>query len=363
MNAKIVMPDVGKANRILAISDIHGNAELLKRQLKAVGFSDCDFLMLLGDYIEKGPENLATLRYVMELCTKPNVCALSGNCDTIWEDVRYERYHENLLRYMLWRKEGILNEMCLEQGIFIHEGMDKANMQERLLSAYDAEFTWLSELPHIIDTPKLTFVHAGITNEDLAAQDANECMMYKAFMENAPHFTKYVVAGHWPTVNYTAYTNGLLSHMPIIDREKRVVSIDGGNVVKRSGQLNCLIYTEGGVFSFAFIDDLPSRTVSAPQTSRGEPLSITWMHNEIELLRRGESECECVLKHTGQRVLIPNDYLFEKDGLHFSRDYTSYIMPLNEGDTVSLVERHENRALIKRGGILGWVDQALLTVN
>ncbi|HWS30429.1 MAG TPA: metallophosphoesterase, partial [Clostridia bacterium] len=355
MNAKVVTPDVSKANRILAVSDIHGNAELFKRLLKAVGFCDRDFLMLLGDYIEKGPENLATLHYVMELCKKPNVCALSGNCDTIWEDVRYERYHENLLRYMLWRKEGILNEMCLEQGIFIHEGLDKASMQERLLSAYDAEFTWLSKLPHIIDTPKLAFVHAGITNEDLAAQDANECMIWKAFMENAPHFSKYVVAGHWPTVNYTAYTNGLMSHMPIVDREKRVVSIDGGNVVKRSGQLNCLIYADGA-FSFTFVDDLPSRTVTAPQLGGEEPVSVTWMHNELELLQRGESESACILKHTGQRIQIPNGYLFEKGGALFCRDYTSYVMPLNEGDAVSIVETHGSKTLVKRNGILGWID-------
>lgn len=361
MKAKVVMPDVGKASRILAISDIHGNADLLKRLLKTVGFCDRDFLILLGDYIEKGPENLATLRYVMELCKKPNVCALSGNCDTIWEDVRHERYHENLLRYMFWRKESILNEMCLEQGIFIHEGMDKANMQERLLSAYDAEFTWLCELPHIIDTPELTFVHAGMTNDGLAVQDANECMICKAFMESAPHFSKYVIVGHWPTVNYTAYTNGLLSHMPIINREKRVISIDGGNVVKRSGQLNCLIYADG-VFSFTFVDDLPTHTVIASQKGGEEPISVTWMHNEIELVHRGESESICILKYTGQRIQLPNDYLFEKDGAHFCRDYTSYVMALNEGDTVSLVEMHENRALIKRNGILGWVDQALLTV-
>ncbi len=362
MNAKVIVPDAGKANRILVISDIHGSLELLKRLLHKVGFCERDFLVLLGDYIEKGPENLKTLRYVMELSKKPNVCALTGNCDTIWEDVRYERYHENLLRYMLWRKESVLNEMCLEHGIFIRDGMDKASMQERLLRAYDAEFTWLCELPHIIDTPALTFVHAGITNEDLAAQDANECMICKAFMENAPYFSKYVIVGHWPTVNYTAYTNGLLSHMPIIDNEKRVISIDGGNVVKRAGQLNCLIYADGA-FSSAFVDNLPIRTVTAPQAGRGEPVSVTWMHNEIDLLYRGEDDSAVILKHTGQRVLIPNDYLFEKDGTHFCRDYTSYVMPLNVGDTVSIVEMHGKRALVKRNGVLGWVNQALLTVN
>ncbi|MCE5235491.1 MAG: metallophosphoesterase [Clostridiaceae bacterium] len=362
MNAKVAAPDLAKAKRILAISDIHGNLELMKGLLKKVGFSESDFLVLLGDYIEKGPENLATLRYVMELSKRQNVCALSGNCDTIWEDVRYEKYHENLLRYMLWRKESVLNEMCAGLGIEVRGDMDKAQMQRALLTAYAVEFEWLENLPHIVDTPELIFVHAGIADEDLNAQDANECMMFKAFLENAPAFSRYVVAGHWPTVNYTSYANGLLSHMPIIDKEKRIVSIDGGNVVKRSGQLNCLIYADKAL-SFACMDDLPCRTATGPQEGGEGPVSVTWMHNELELLQRGELESACVLKHTGQRLSIPNEFLFEKDGVLFCHDYTNYVMPLREGDAVSIVETHGERVLVKRNGVLGWMDKALLTVN
>ena len=362
MKAKVVTPDVIKAKRILAISDIHGNLELLKRLLKKVGSQDSDFLILVGDYIEKGPENLATLHYVIELCKKQNVCALSGNCDTIWEDIRCERYHKDLLRYMLWRSESVLNEMCKEQGIAVHEDMDKADMQKRLLRAYDAEFTWLEELPHIIDTPQITFVHAGLAIGDLSAQDTNDCMMYRAFLENAPAFEKYVVVGHWPTVNYPAYSNGILSHMPIVDREKRIVSIDGGNVVKRSGQLNCLIFQEGA-FSFAFADDLPSRIATGSQESTEAPVSVVWMHNELDVVVRGDTQSVGVLKHTGQRLVIPNEYLYEQDGAIHCHDYTNYTMPLREGDVVSIVETHENLVLVKRNGILGWVDQALLTVN
>ncbi len=362
MKAKVVTPDVSKAKRILAISDIHGNLELLKRLLKKVGFQDSDFLILVGDYIEKGPENLATLRYVMELCKKKNVYALSGNCDTIWEDIRFERYHKDLLRYMLWRSESVLNEMCKEQEIAVHADMDKAGMQKSLLGAYDAEFTWLEELPHIIDTPKITFVHAGLAIGDLSSQDANDCMMHRAFLENAPAFQKYVVVGHWPTVNYPAYSNGLLSHMPIVDREKRIISIDGGNVVKRSGQLNCLIFQEGA-FSFAFVDDLPIRIATGSQESAEAPTSVVWMHNELDMVVHGDTQSACVLKHTGQRLVIPNEYLYEQDGVVYCRDYTNYTMSLREGDAVSIVETHENLALVKRNGILGWADQALLTVN
>ena len=53
--------------RLLAVSDVHGNLPWLKGLLDKVGFTTDDALVLVGDLIEKGPDSLATLPYVMEL--------------------------------------------------------------------------------------------------------------------------------------------------------------------------------------------------------------------------------------------------------------------------------------------------------
>ena len=54
--------------RILAASDIHGHGEYLAALLDKVGFSKRDCLFLLGDFLEKGPERVKTLRDSMNLC-------------------------------------------------------------------------------------------------------------------------------------------------------------------------------------------------------------------------------------------------------------------------------------------------------
>ena len=51
--------------RVLAVSDVHGNLPFLKGLLAKASFSSEDTLILVGDLLEKGPESLNTLRYVM----------------------------------------------------------------------------------------------------------------------------------------------------------------------------------------------------------------------------------------------------------------------------------------------------------
>lgn len=62
-------------------SDLHGCWRRLDRLLRHVGFCDNDMLFILGDLIEKGRENLASLRYVMKLSQRDNVTVLMGNVD------------------------------------------------------------------------------------------------------------------------------------------------------------------------------------------------------------------------------------------------------------------------------------------
>ena len=56
--------------RTIVISDIHGHRAWLEKLLKKVDFSEKDILIIVGDMIEKGPESLNTIRYIMELCEK-----------------------------------------------------------------------------------------------------------------------------------------------------------------------------------------------------------------------------------------------------------------------------------------------------
>lgn len=54
MKANVQNVALRGAQRIIAISDVHGNGHLLQRLLEQIGFSTKDALVLLGDHIEKG---------------------------------------------------------------------------------------------------------------------------------------------------------------------------------------------------------------------------------------------------------------------------------------------------------------------
>ena len=67
-------------NRVLAIGDMHGNFNRLLNLIHKVDFDpERDFLILLGDYIDRGDENMRCLRWAMEMSEKKNVIALRGN--------------------------------------------------------------------------------------------------------------------------------------------------------------------------------------------------------------------------------------------------------------------------------------------
>ena len=53
--------------RMIVISDIHGNLSLFRELLAEIDYCKDDSLFILGDIIEKGIENTATLAYIYEL--------------------------------------------------------------------------------------------------------------------------------------------------------------------------------------------------------------------------------------------------------------------------------------------------------
>jgi len=110
----------------------------------------------------------------MELSKTKEVYVVSGNCDTLWEDIKYELDDENLLRYMIFRKNSILNEMCQELSIEVNEKSDIKHIKEEIKQNFSYELNWLEQLPHIIEIENFIFAHAGITSDNLEEQIIND---------------------------------------------------------------------------------------------------------------------------------------------------------------------------------------------
>lgn len=113
------------APRLLAVSDIHGFEQGLKRLIAAAGYRPrYDRLILLGDYINAGhPGTYNTLRYVRSLIAE-GAFALAGNHEVkLLEELRMKAAPSRQeLEWMAWLER--LPLYRLEDGfLFVHAGV------------------------------------------------------------------------------------------------------------------------------------------------------------------------------------------------------------------------------------------------
>jgi len=328
---KVKTIELPKRGRTICVSDIHGNYDLFKALLDKVAYSETDTLILLGDLWLKGMQPRETLDFIMELCERPNVHALLGNCDPCYEPLNDFD--------VVWTQKMPVYEPA----------------------GADGE-AFLKSLPHIIDAGEYVFVHAGLQqNTDgspvaFAEQNGYFIMKNDAFAETALPLDRWIVTGHWPTNNYC---HEIGCYNPQIDRDKRIIAIDGGNVVESKGQLNAFII-ENGEFSHASVDSLPKREVTAAQEAHGGELHVTFLDRHIELI---EERVEISLyRHlaTGKTLEVGDRDIWHDGDKLATSGGTDYWLPLSVGDTVSVVRDYGERLLCKHNGVLGWVAAACI---
>jgi serine/threonine protein phosphatase 1 len=76
--------------RELAIGDIHGCVRSLGALLEAVQPGRTDTVVLLGDYVDRGPDSCAVLDMILDLQKRCNVVALAGNHEKMLLQSRME---------------------------------------------------------------------------------------------------------------------------------------------------------------------------------------------------------------------------------------------------------------------------------
>lgn len=353
MAVRVERPNGRKGQRAIVISDIHANLKAFLKLLKKVDFSEQDILILLGDMVEKGESSLDMLHYVMELKKTHNVYAVCGNCDAIAMEVLKDNRNEDLLKYILLRKQTLVGEMCRAAGAELNRNTDMGKIKKELQEIYKEELSFISELPHIIEIGRYVFAHAAVYPGRMEEMKPSQAMKADDFMNQGYHFEKYHVVGHWPT---SLYCKEIPDCNPRIDRENKIISIDGGNVLKRDGQLNALIIPDlyEDEVSFTYVDQLRKAKVLNTQEAGEKSLSIPWTDSLVELLRTEKDFTYCEHLSTGYKMWIPNSYLCEeRDGWH-TEDISDYQIPLTYGDIVSVTEETSRGYLVKKNGVVGW---------
>lgn len=352
--ARVVHPEFAPGRRILVVSDIHGNLPFFKGLLRTVRFTPDDILVLLGDILEKGRESLALLRYIMELSQTHTIYPVCGNCDgfvlRFFEDDSWGR--DFFDRYLPAHPESILRQLAAEIGF--ENWMDQDALRRALRASFPEIWAWLRELPTILETEHLVLVHGGVPSlEHMETLDSWKCMKNDDFRDQGHSFDKFVIVGHWPV---TLYDPCVPSAAPIFDWDQKIISIDGGCVLKIDGQLNALIIPEESSQSFSWTayDGLPTVTALDPQAPSLHSLNIRWGRSDLELLEEGDELSLCRHLETGQEMYILTQYLHRAPGRLWCEDSTDYRLPVSPGDILTLVVRLSDRILAKKDGVTGW---------
>lgn len=135
--------------RLLVMGDVHGQYEKMLNVLTLCEYRPAvDRLILLGDYVDRGPDSRRVVSEVMRL-VELGAIALYGN-------------HEDLMRQALRnRKNGYLNPVELEQW-FANGGEITLDSYRTHASELDTHLAFFAALPRWTEVDGYLCVHAGI---------------------------------------------------------------------------------------------------------------------------------------------------------------------------------------------------------
>ncbi|MCC2545682.1 serine/threonine protein phosphatase [Hymenobacter sp. BT175] len=126
-------------------TDLHGCLHTFRQLVeKKLELKPADELYVLGDYVNKGPDSRGMLDYLMQLPARGyQVWCLRGNHD------------QELLDAIQGKTEALWANAADRQLTLASFGVAEASA---IPAAYVA---WLEALPHVLDIPGFTLVHAG----------------------------------------------------------------------------------------------------------------------------------------------------------------------------------------------------------
>lgn len=350
--------------RIIAISDIHGHLDIFKALLESVELQDEDHLVILGDFINKGPNSLDTLRYMMTLSKRPRTYILKGNHEYfICQYVYKKEANDQFLAYLKERHfQSIIHDMIEDIGLDLDAFKSCNDLNQLLLDHYAKEYHYINTLPVIAFIDDTIFVHGGYDPSIDIENDENRLLKFDAFNERSGVQDSRVVVGHWPTANMRKNRN---SNAPFFNDEKHIISIDGGLGVKYSGELNALlIKKKEGTTHISYRQEntfKPARIKKSHRFPQEEKFFINYPDFDIEVIEKGNQMTLCRHLESGKQLSIFNTLLDYSDSkVQVITTYINHFLNLNVGDEVEVCRVYEDCALVKHNDELGWILKSQL---
>lgn len=345
--------------RIIVVSDIHGHLDRFKTLLKKVKYTPDDYLIILGDFVEKGDQVIDTIHYIQKLSKNKRVFVLAGNCEwaldallTVPELAReIPQYFQRVSSNGCIRE--VYHKLHLDDG---HETI--LGVQKKIYEYLKDEVDFISHLPVTLKINQFIFVHAGLEKrKDYQKSSLSSLLEMQHFYDQGHLLNETVIVGHLPTSNY--FQNDICNDI-IIDERKRIICIDGGTGVKSISQLNALIIkNQNGQISYQkdYVQPLPEYRVKASISYHQEKVhKIGYPYFEVKVIEKGIQFSLCEQMKTHQRLKIKNEFLYKRNGKTFCLDdYTDHMISVCQGEYVKLIGIYDQYAYVVYQGQVGWI--------
>ena len=177
---------------IYAIGDIHGCLHALETIWNALKISTTDQVILLGDYIDRGPDSPGVIDWIIEKRELYPIIALKGN-----HDIYMLRSHNDPALFKKWMRFG--GDITLKS----YQINDYEKWYEQVPNKH---FEFLEDTLPYYETEHFIFVHAGLDpGIELSAQNEKALFWNKYYIPQKYAENKTVICGH------TSRKNGEIS--------------------------------------------------------------------------------------------------------------------------------------------------------
>lgn len=188
---------------VYAIGDIHGCITPLQKLTSAIRrdagrISENASLVFVGDYVDRGPDSLGVVDWLLTLSHEFKSHFIRGNHDQALLD-----FIDDPQTYLSWKDFGA-SETLRSYGVAPPESLNAdvlVGLRDRFLKVFpEAHRRFFAQLLPLVEIGDYLFVHAGINpGAPLAKQKPRDLMEIRdTFLSSDADFGKVVVHGHTP---------------------------------------------------------------------------------------------------------------------------------------------------------------------
>ena len=219
---------------IYAMSDIHGQYELFRNLMEQIPLGKDDTLYVLGDVVDRGPDSMNTLKYMM---ANPNIIPIMGNHELMalpCLKLLVPELSKEFLHKLSSQARQSFAEWTLNGGVStIQEFLKLPQEERRQVVEYIEAFRPYGK--KIINNWEYWLVHAGMEyfseSRRLEEYSVEELVWKRTDFDIAYFKNITVVSGHTPTQNILGN-----SRSGYIFKKNNHIAIDCG-AGKNSGRL------------------------------------------------------------------------------------------------------------------------------